>query len=143
MRFKVELSGSGRDHESDRSFRGSCTILRGLVGYAVDFAESWLHLARPARRSQRCDEIYIKIGGRWMYLYRAVDQRGRTVEPRLSRTRDVSAATTFYNAKRVLIGIRFMGMLHKGQFSTYRSEARAQSLNAGATNPFLRYFREL
>ena len=41
------------------------------------------------------DETYIKVGGRWAYLYRAVDKAGRTVDFFLSRNRDVNAAKTF------------------------------------------------
>jgi len=44
----------------------------------------------------RCDETYIKVGGRWMYLYRAVDERGKTVESHLSRTRDIADAKAFF-----------------------------------------------
>ena len=36
------------------------------------------------------------MGGQWTYLYRAVDERGRTVESSLSRRRDVSAAKAFF-----------------------------------------------
>ena len=68
------------------------TILRRLVRYSTELAECWRHLARPVGRSWRCDETYVKVSGRWMYLYRAVDERGRTVESHLSRTRDVAAA---------------------------------------------------
>jgi transposase-like protein len=38
----------------------------------------------------------LKVGGQWMFLYRAVDERGRTVESYLSRTRDVAAAKAFF-----------------------------------------------
>ena len=41
------------------------------------------------------DETYIKVRGRWVYLYRAVDKAGRTVNFFLSRNRDVNAAKTF------------------------------------------------
>ena len=73
-----------------------CTILRWVVRYSVDFAEAWLPYERAVGRSWRCDETYIKVGGQWMYLYRAVDERGRTVESHLSRTRDISAAKAFF-----------------------------------------------
>jgi transposase-like protein len=36
-----------------------------------------------------------KVGGRWVYLYRAVDKAGGTVDFFLSRNRDVNAAKTF------------------------------------------------
>ena len=73
-----------------------CTILRWVVRYSTDLAECWRHLARPVGRSWRCDETYVKVGGCWMYLYRAVDECGRTVESHLSRTRDVAAAKAFF-----------------------------------------------
>jgi transposase-like protein len=46
------------------------------------------------------DETYIKVGGRWVYLYRAVDKAGRTVDLYLSGNREVNAA------KDVLRGAR-------------------------------------
>jgi transposase-like protein len=41
------------------------------------------------------DETYIKVKGTWVYLYRAVDKAGRTVDFYLSRKRDVAAAKAF------------------------------------------------
>jgi transposase-like protein len=53
-------------------------------------------IERPLGRSWRCDETYLKVGGVWMYLYRAVDELGRTVASHLSRTRDKKAAKAFF-----------------------------------------------
>ena len=72
------------------------TILRWVVRYAADFSRLWSQFERPVGRSWRCDETYIKVGGRWMYLHRAVDKAGRTVESHLSRTRDITAAKAFF-----------------------------------------------
>jgi transposase-like protein len=41
------------------------------------------------------DETYIKVGGEWMDLYRAVDKAGKTVDFQLSRKRDVNAGKAF------------------------------------------------
>jgi transposase-like protein len=46
--------------------------------------------------SWRCDEKYVKVKGRWTYLYRAVDKQGRTVDSLLSERRDVAAAKRFF-----------------------------------------------
>ncbi|HYQ92255.1 MAG TPA: IS6 family transposase [Candidatus Competibacteraceae bacterium] len=42
------------------------------------------------------DETYIKIKGRWCYLYRAIDQKGNLVDSRLSEQRDMAAAKAFF-----------------------------------------------
>lgn len=72
------------------------TILRWVIRYSIDFAESWCASECAVGGSWRCDETYIKVNGRWMYLYRVVDERGRTVESHFSRTRDVTVAKAFF-----------------------------------------------
>ena len=42
--------------------------------------------------SWRMDETYIKIKGKWRYLYRAVDKEGKTIDFLLTRNRDKLAA---------------------------------------------------
>ncbi len=37
--------------------------------------------------SWRVDETYVKVKGRWTYLYRAVDSRGQTIDFLLSAKR--------------------------------------------------------
>jgi transposase-like protein len=73
-----------------------CTILRWVVRYAPEFEPFWQAYERPVGDSWRCDETYLKVKGEWVYLYRAVDQRGKTVESYLSHTRDMTAAKTFF-----------------------------------------------
>ncbi|WP_460136445.1 IS6 family transposase, partial [Priestia megaterium] len=46
--------------------------------------------------SWRVDETYIKVKGQWMYLYRAVDSEGNTIDFYLSKTRDHKAAKRFF-----------------------------------------------
>src|SRR2546427_12923894 len=46
--------------------------------------------------SWRCEETYIKVKGRWTYLYRAVDKYGQTVDFLLSERRHVAAANRFF-----------------------------------------------
>ncbi len=72
------------------------TIMRWGIRYAEEFAKRWHPFERPVGGSWRADETYIKVGGTWMYLYRAVDKQGKTVESYLSRTRDITAAKAFF-----------------------------------------------
>ena len=71
------------------------TILRWVQRYVPDFEKRWQACARSVGNSWRVDEIYIKVKGQWVYLYRAVDKAGRTVDFLLSRRRDMAAAKRF------------------------------------------------
>jgi transposase, IS6 family len=42
------------------------------------------------------DETYVKVAGRWRYLYRAVDQYGQVIDVLLSEQRDTGAARRFF-----------------------------------------------
>lgn len=41
------------------------------------------------------DETYVRVGKKWRYLWRAVDQRGQLIDYRLTARRDVKAARAF------------------------------------------------
>jgi transposase-like protein len=71
------------------------TILRWVQRYLPEFEKRWRRYARPVGGSWRMDETYIKVHGQWVYLYRAVDKAGQTVDFFLSRNRDVNAAKSF------------------------------------------------
>ena len=72
------------------------TILRWVVRYADTCEKRWRRFERPVGGSWRVDETFIKVRGQWMYLYRAVDGQGNTVEFYLSRTRGIAAAKAFF-----------------------------------------------
>ena len=72
------------------------TILRRVVRYAETREKRWSRFERPAGGSWRVDETFIKVRGRSMYLYRAVDGQGNTVGFYLSRTRGIAAAKAHF-----------------------------------------------
>jgi transposase-like protein len=72
------------------------TILRRVVRYTSEFVRRWAPFEMVVGRSWRADETYIKVKGAWMFLYRAVDERGRTIASYLSRTRAQTAARNFF-----------------------------------------------
>src|ERR1700736_2885705 len=96
LRFKL----SSRDLVQMMAERGVAlthtTILRWVQHYVPEFEKRWNKYSRPVGGSWRCDEAYIKVKGRWTYLYRAVDKLGRTVDFLLSERRDVAAAKRFF-----------------------------------------------
>ncbi len=96
LRFKL----SSRDLVQMMAERGveltHTTILRWVQRYVPEFEKRWNQYARPVGGSWRCDETYVKVKGRWTYLYRAVDKQGRTVDFLLSERRDVAAAKRFF-----------------------------------------------
>ena len=71
------------------------TILRWVQRYVPEFAKRWQRFARSVGTSWRVDETYIKLKGKWVYLYRGVDKEGQTIDFFLSEHRDIVAAKRF------------------------------------------------
>jgi transposase-like protein len=51
------------------------------------------------------DETYVKVAGRWVYLYRAVDQYGQVIDVYASVRRDSEAARRFFQRAGSTIGV--------------------------------------
>ena len=64
------------------------------------FTAEFIDAARPARHATGdrwfVDETYVKVAGRWTYLYRAVDQHGQVIDVLVSPRRDAVAARAFF-----------------------------------------------
>jgi transposase-like protein len=100
VRWYLSYKLSSRDLVSMMDKRGvelaHTTILRWVHRYVPEFEKRCSRYARTVGGSWRSDETYIKVNGRWTYLYRAIDKQGRTVDFRLSERRDVAAAKAFF-----------------------------------------------
>jgi transposase-like protein len=72
------------------------TLYRWVQAYSVELSKRVRFYAKPYSASWRVDETYIKVKGKWKYLYRAVDSQGCTIDFMLSSTRDIVAAKKFF-----------------------------------------------
>jgi IS6 family transposase len=72
------------------------TIWRWVQRYAPELNARIRSELKPTNGSWRTDETYVRVAGRWTYLYRAVDSTGATIDFLLSETRGLSAARTFF-----------------------------------------------
>jgi len=72
------------------------TIMRWVHQYGPELDERVRHHLKSTNDSWRVDETYIKVKGQWMYLYRAVDSEGHTIDFYLSKSRDKQAAKRFF-----------------------------------------------
>src|SRR5918911_5536097 len=72
------------------------TIMRWVHQYSPELDKRLRRHLKKTNDSWRVDEMYIKVKGQWMYLYRAVDSEGSTIDFYLSKTRDHKAAKRFF-----------------------------------------------
>ena len=66
-----------------------------VIKYAPEVEKQFRCRQRWVRRSRRLDETYVKIKGKWAYLYRAVDKDGHTIDFLLTPQCDRDAAEAF------------------------------------------------
>jgi transposase-like protein len=100
VRWYLRFGLSYRDAEELLTERGikvdHVTVCRWVQRFTPLLAEA----ARPCRHTvgdRWCvDETYVKVGGRWCYAYRAIDQFGQVIDVFVSPRRDVKAARRFF-----------------------------------------------
>ncbi len=71
------------------------TVNRWVIKYSPQLEAQFHRRKRLVWTSWRMDETYIKVQGRWVYLYRAVDKTGQTIDFLLTEKRDQKAAKRF------------------------------------------------
>jgi transposase-like protein len=72
------------------------TIWRWVQRYAPELQRRCRRKLRMANWSWRVDETYVRVAGKWTYLYRAVDSTGATIDFFLSAKRDAAVARHFF-----------------------------------------------
>lgn len=82
------------------------TIARWVLTYAPVLNERIRCEMRHPNRSWRVDETYVRVGGQWTYLYRAIDSSGNTIDFLLSPKRDRIAAKGFLQLALSQVGHR-------------------------------------
>ena len=91
--------------------------LRGMV-FSYEAVRDWESKLTPALaeelrrrrhsktgRSWHVDETYIKVDGRWCYVYRAIDSTGALVDVLFSERRDMAAARAFFRSAKAVTGV--------------------------------------
>jgi IS6 family transposase len=71
------------------------TIPRKILRYAPILNERIRSEMRHPNRSWRVHETYVRVAGKWAYLYRAIDSDGNTIDFLLAPKRDLIAAEGF------------------------------------------------
>jgi len=100
VRWYLRFGLSYRDVEELLAERGievdHVTVYRWVQRFTPLLAEA----ARPCRHAVGdrwyVDETYVKVVGRWRYVYRAIDQFGQVIDVLVSTQRDVKAARRFF-----------------------------------------------
>src|SRR5205823_5976262 len=100
VRWYLRFALSFRDLEEIMAERNlsvdHVTIWRWVQRYAPELNRRCRPELRNVNRSWCVDETYLRIAGKWTYLYRAVDSTGATIHFLLSATRDAAAAKRFF-----------------------------------------------
>jgi transposase, IS6 family len=86
---------------SPKAFRSGVTVDHVTIYRWVQrFTPEFIEAARPCRHAPGdrwfVDETYLKVAGKWTYLYRAADQYGQAIDVLLSVQRDLAAARRFF-----------------------------------------------
>ena len=121
VRWYLRYSLSYRDLAEMMSERGlrvvHTTIFRWVQHFAPELEKRIRPHLKPSNTSWRIDETYVKVRGQWMYLYRAVDSCGNTLDFRLSATSSTRAAKRFFR--------KLLGQSHVSQARVINTDQNA------------------
>ena len=100
VRWYLRYGLSYRDVEELLAERGVEVDHVTVFRWVQRFTPLLIDAARPCRVAPGdrwlVDETYVKIAGRWVYLYRAIDQFGQVIDVLVSKKRDMAATRRFF-----------------------------------------------
>ena len=100
VRWYLQFPISYRDLERMLADRGvqvdHVSLFRWVQRFAPELEKRLRRHLRPCRGPWHVDETFVRVGGAWRYLYRAVDGTGQTIDFLLSAKRDKKAAKRFF-----------------------------------------------
>ena len=100
VRWYLRYSLSLRDVEELLEERGRdvdhTTVWRWVQCYGPELEQRMRRHLKSTNKSWRVDETYVRVKGRWCYLYRAIDSTGATIDFLLSALRDADAAKRLF-----------------------------------------------
>jgi transposase-like protein len=100
VRWNLRYGLSYRDVEELLAERGITVDHVTVYRWVQRFTPLLIDAARPCRHATGdrwfVDETYVKVAGRWVYLYRAIDQSGQVIDVLVSEKRDLAASRQFF-----------------------------------------------
>jgi transposase-like protein len=100
IRWYLRYALSYRDVEELLAERGIAVDHVTVYRWVQRFTPLLTDAARPCRHAVGdrwyVDETYVKVAGRWVYLYRAIDQFGQVIDVMVSQKRDLAATRRFF-----------------------------------------------
>ena len=112
------------------------TLNRWVVKYVPLLDQQFRPRKRPVGSSWRMDETYVKVKGRWKYLYRAVDKTGATVDFLLTAKR--GGKTALRTCARRLVSTVFPRRLRSTRAAPARPRSKVTTRNMRRTSKSVR-----
>ena len=101
VRWYLRYGLSYRDVEELLAERGIEVDHVTVYRWVQRFTPLLIDAARPCRHAPGdrwfADETYVKVAGRWVYLYQAIDQHGQVIDVLVSQKRDLAATRRFFS----------------------------------------------
>lgn len=96
LRFALSYRDIKELMQHRQIFVSHTTLNRWVLKFAPILNKEFRKVKKFVGKSWRLDETYLKVKGKWRYLYRAVDKQGNTIDFMLTKHRDKKAAKRFF-----------------------------------------------